>query len=158
MEIEESTAGFVALRPSETGWDLLLVLKRKHGLFGYPKGHREGEETVLQAAIRELREESGCVPEWFWTEAGWSRDSAGALEAPQLVREYVRNRTQRLCRKSTRLYVALVREVEPIHDSGEIERIQWFPLTAASARVFQRENERLHYEQAILSLQLPCQP
>ena len=156
MDIEESTAGFVALRVTETGFDLLLVLKRKHSLFGYPKGHREGEETVLQAAIRELREESGCVPEWFLTEAGWSRSSAGALEVPQLVREYVRSSTQRLCRKSTRLFVALVREVEPLHDHGEIERTEWFPLTPASAQVFQRANERQHYEQAILSLQLPA--
>ena len=158
MDIEEPTAGFVALRASETGFETLLVLKRKHGLFGYPKGHREAGETVIQAAIRELREESGCVPEWFLTEAGWSRDFAGAIEVPPLVREYERSSTGQMCRKTTQLYVALVREVEPLHDHGEIERIEWFPLTEETAKIFRRANERKHYEQAVLSLQLPSHP
>lgn len=158
MDIEEPTAGFVALKPSETGFETLLVLKRKHGLFGYPKGHREAEETMIQAAIRELREESGCVPEWFLTESGWSRDVAGAIEVPLLVREYQRGSTGQMCRKSTQLYVALVREVEPLHDHGEIERTEWFPLTVETAEIFKRAKEREHYKQAVLSLQLPSPP
>lgn len=160
MDIEESTAGFVPLRrTAEGGYELLLVLKRKHGLFGYPKGHREAGETMLQAAIRELREESGCVPEWFLTRTGWSRTPAGAVEVPMLVREYLRaNSTHRMRRKSTQLFVALVQQVEPLHDTGEIERTQWFHLNESTAAVFRRANEREHFERAVLGLHLPSLP
>jgi 8-oxo-dGTP diphosphatase len=37
--------------------------KRHHGDWTLPKGHRNGAETLLQAAVREVREETRCIGE-----------------------------------------------------------------------------------------------
>jgi len=36
-----------------------LLIKHSKGHWGFPKGHRNKSETKLQAAVRELREETG---------------------------------------------------------------------------------------------------
>ena len=38
---------------------LYLVIKDFHGNYGFPKGHLEKDETLYQAAIREVKEETG---------------------------------------------------------------------------------------------------
>ena len=38
---------------------LYLVIKDFHGNYGFPKGHLENEETLLEAAVREIKEETG---------------------------------------------------------------------------------------------------
>ena len=39
--------------------DEFLILKHTAGHWGFPKGHKEGEETEKETALRELREETG---------------------------------------------------------------------------------------------------
>ena len=38
---------------------LYLLIKDFHGNFGFPKGHLENEETLFEAAVREIKEEAG---------------------------------------------------------------------------------------------------
>ena len=40
---------------------LYLLIKDFHGNYGFPKGHLENNETEVQAAIREIKEEVGLV-------------------------------------------------------------------------------------------------
>lgn len=37
----------------------ILIVKQKSGLFGFPKGHIENNETEVETAVREVREETG---------------------------------------------------------------------------------------------------
>lgn len=54
----EFSAGGVVLR----GGDLAVVTPRR-GVTALPKGHPDGDETLEQAATREVREETGVVAE-----------------------------------------------------------------------------------------------
>ena len=38
-----------------------LLLKQNKGHWGFPKGHKEGNETDEECALRELKEESGIA-------------------------------------------------------------------------------------------------
>lgn len=60
-----------------------LLLKHKKGHWGFPKGHKEGNETNEETALRELKEETGITncaflnhspisEEYFLTEEGKS--------------------------------------------------------------------------------------
>lgn len=39
--------------------DKILLIKQRRGSYGFPKGHTEKQETELETAIREVKEETG---------------------------------------------------------------------------------------------------
>ncbi|MBI4512962.1 MAG: NUDIX domain-containing protein [Gemmatimonadetes bacterium] len=75
----ERSAGGVVYRWGPAGVEL-LVIRDGYGNWGLPKGHVEGEEDPLQAALRECEEEAGLaslVPrgsvgtiDWYFRRAG----------------------------------------------------------------------------------------
>jgi len=58
MALEEQSAGIVAFRVDEDGQRLYLLLDYGHH-WDFPKGHLEAGETPIEAARRELKEETG---------------------------------------------------------------------------------------------------
>jgi len=56
----EVSAGGLVLRRHEAGFDALLIGRGSPRVWTLPKGHVEPRETTEQAAIREVREETGC--------------------------------------------------------------------------------------------------
>ncbi len=56
----EVSAGGLVLRRRETGFDALLIGRGSPRIWTLPKGHVEARETNEQAALREVREETGC--------------------------------------------------------------------------------------------------
>ncbi len=59
---QSRAAGFVLTRTPPGGEPAyLLLLNRRDGMPGFPKGHQDGAETDLETAARETREESGLT-------------------------------------------------------------------------------------------------
>jgi 8-oxo-dGTP pyrophosphatase MutT (NUDIX family) len=59
---QSRAAGFVLTRTPAGGEPAyLLLVNRRDGMPGFPKGHRDGDETDLETAVRETREESGLT-------------------------------------------------------------------------------------------------
>lgn len=56
----EVSAGGLLLRRRETAYDVLLIGRRSPRIWTLPKGHVERHESHEQAALREVREETGC--------------------------------------------------------------------------------------------------
>jgi ADP-ribose pyrophosphatase YjhB (NUDIX family) len=56
----EVSAGGLVLRRHESGFDALLIGRGSPRVWTLPKGHVEPRETNEQAALREVREETGC--------------------------------------------------------------------------------------------------
>jgi len=66
----EVSCGAVIYRQGESEKEYLII-RAKKGHTGFPKGHRENEETPRENALREIREETGLNPvllEGFQTE------------------------------------------------------------------------------------------
>ncbi len=57
---KEHSAGMIVYRETDPT-TFLLVHSVKHAEWGYPKGHLERDETIEQAARRELAEEVGPI-------------------------------------------------------------------------------------------------
>ncbi len=56
------SCGFVAFKQIENK-NYYLIIKSLNGDVGFPKGHMEGDESELQTAFRELKEETGIEVE-----------------------------------------------------------------------------------------------
>ena len=54
-----SAAGFILYHQDGPGYRYLLLRNRRHGSWGFPKGHLEEGESPLEGAMRELQEETG---------------------------------------------------------------------------------------------------
>src|SRR5918998_3055116 len=60
--VEETSAGGLVIRSSPDGPHAAVIVRRNRGgrlEWCLPKGHLEGKETPEQAAVREIREETG---------------------------------------------------------------------------------------------------
>src|SRR5436305_8975308 len=57
----EYSAGGVVFRaaPGAKDWEIVAVQRARHGDWSLPKGHIEQGETQEQAALREVKEETG---------------------------------------------------------------------------------------------------
>jgi 8-oxo-dGTP pyrophosphatase MutT (NUDIX family) len=58
---EVVAAGLILRRDTPRGFRWLLLKARKHGEWGFPKGHQDRGENVLQTALRECAEECGIA-------------------------------------------------------------------------------------------------
>ena len=57
MKYEESF-GVIPLRQQNGFWEVFLIQHNKGNYWGFPKGHAEEGETAVEAAFRELKEET----------------------------------------------------------------------------------------------------
>lgn len=61
--IQELSYGIVPLKKENNDWYTLLIMHTKGGYWAFPKGHAESGEVPLEAAQRELFEETGLKVE-----------------------------------------------------------------------------------------------
>jgi 8-oxo-dGTP pyrophosphatase MutT (NUDIX family) len=68
-------AGFVLTRTRQREDEYLVLINRRDGAPGLPKGHQDGDEDDLETALRETKEETGLdrllVDPWFRTEISY---------------------------------------------------------------------------------------
>jgi 8-oxo-dGTP pyrophosphatase MutT (NUDIX family) len=135
----EVSAGGVVYRRSDDGAEIVLAARRtRRGdlAWGLPKGLIEPEETPEEAAVREVREETGLEAE---VEA-----SLGDIRY-FYVWEGVR------VRKAVHFFLMRATGGDVSLHDHEMEDVQWFPLSVALRRatykgereVLQRAAERL---------------
>ena len=110
------SAGGVVVRDDEV---VVIVPRRRgsHGarVLGLPKGHLDGDESELEAALREVREETG-------------------VEAAPLGKlgeiSYTYERKGQPIDKRVVFYLLEYRSGE-LHPDHEIEQVEWMPLAEA---------------------------
>lgn len=132
VEDKHFTAGIVALRYHSGVPEILLLLKRKHHVYGLAKGHKDPGETDIQAACRELHEEAGCQAVFFHSQHGWTRDATQAEALPLFHRTKVSLKGKEKIR-ATKYFVATAEQTGAILDINEIEGAEWLPLTVETA-------------------------
>lgn len=116
----ETTAGAVVYRKNAQGIEYLLLQSTNEGNFwGFPKGHVEGNETLLETAQREIREETSLV---------LSIDTSFSV--------YTEYDLPNGNRKHMTLYTAELPEDEDLHlQAEEIKNVGWFDYQDARQRL-----------------------
>jgi 8-oxo-dGTP pyrophosphatase MutT (NUDIX family) len=122
----ETSAGVVVFRDQRGGREFLVLLSA-HGPWEFPKGKLEPGETTLDAALRELREETGL---------------GGVDVVPGFAREiayHFRGRggphRGRLVHKTVHYVLARDASTGPVRLSREHRQFAFLPLSRALARL-----------------------
>lgn len=109
--------GIIPLQQDEQRWKVLLILHREGNHWGFPKGRAEAGENSLQAAIRELKEETGL-------------DVAEVFTPEPLIEKYQFRRKSETVIKTVHYYAARVSGEMHLQEE-EIRDAKWVDLAEA---------------------------
>jgi 8-oxo-dGTP pyrophosphatase MutT (NUDIX family) len=126
---KDFSAGGVVVRGNEVA---VIVPKRRGNqegkVLGLPKGHPDGDETEVEAAVREVREETGLIAE--------------PVAKLGEIRYSYEHRGQQIDKRVV-FYLLEYRSGELAHDH-EIEQVKWMPVEEAlQALTYSGEREML---------------
>jgi 8-oxo-dGTP pyrophosphatase MutT (NUDIX family) len=127
----EISSGGVIYRPADDGFEVALTQTSRGPMWCLPKGRVEGEETLEEAALREVREETGldgrilqplCPIEYSYQARG---DNGVRLAIDKTVHFYL---------------IEFLQGSTEDHD-GEVADVRWFPVDVAG-RLLHHAGER----------------
>lgn len=101
---KEKSCGCIILKDNK----VLLIYEKSAQYWGFPKGHIEGNETELETAKREVKEEVGLDVE--------------INENKRYELNYI---TDKGIDKTTVLYIAEPKNDEIVMQESEIQNVQW---------------------------------
>ena len=122
----EVSAGGLVLRPREMTFDALLIGRGTPRVWTLPKGHVEARESHEQAALREVREETGC-----WAEI--------VAKLNDISYWFYLNRNKH--KKSVTFYLMRYLSGDTANHDHEVDEARWFEIGAAK-RALKYVNEK----------------
>ncbi|HVA36046.1 MAG TPA: NUDIX hydrolase [Candidatus Dormibacteraeota bacterium] len=145
----ETSAGGLVVRRHGQGYSCLLIGRGTPRIWSLPKGHVEPRETMEQAAIREVREETGC-----WAEI--------ITKLSEISYYFFQNRAKH--KKAVTFYLMRYLSGKTENHDHEVDEAAWFPLSAAKRtlkyvnekRVIDLAMECLEREQPLIPESLPA--
>jgi len=117
---EAISAGGVIVRPGTRGLEIILVGRSKARTWGLPKGTPDGQESLSETAIREVREETGVLPHIV--------DSLGSIEY------YFTARSTRIHKRVHYFLMEPAGGDLSLHDE-EYDLVEWVPIDDAVDRL-----------------------
>jgi len=122
----EVSAGGLVLRRHESTYDALLIGRGTPRIWSLPKGHVEPRESHEQAALREVREETGC-----WAEL--------IAKLSDISYWFYLNHTKH--KKSVTFYLMRYLSGDTANHDHEVDEASWFDIRIAK-RVLKYVNEK----------------
>ncbi len=124
----EVSAGGLVLRRRESTYDALLIGRGTPRIWTLPKGHVEAKESHEQAALREVREETGC-----WAEI--------VSKLNDISYWFYLNRNKH--KKSVTFYLMRYLSGDTANHDHEVDEARWFDITAAKKALKYVNEKRL---------------
>ncbi|HAG12336.1 MAG TPA: DNA mismatch repair protein MutT [Ruminococcus sp.] len=122
--LHEKSCGAIVYRRFHGNIEILLIKHVNSGHWSFPKGHVEGDETELETARREIKEETGLD-----------------VILDQTFRETVTYSPRRDTQKVVVYFLALARNYDYVPQEEEIAEIRWVDILRAT-RMLTYENDK----------------
>jgi bis(5'-nucleosidyl)-tetraphosphatase len=123
--IKMESFGIVPFSNEKTTWEVLLILHREGNHWGFPKGKANPGETPLEAATRELKEETGLIV-------------AHVLREQPLIEQYQFRRKKQFIVKTVQYFPALIQGNLQLQEE-EIREAKWLTVPEALQQLTFRE-------------------
>ncbi len=127
--MKDQSFGIVPVRRDANEYQFLLV-QHHAGHWALPKGHAENNETDIEAARRELHEETGVA-------------NATLVPGVVLNETYYFKRNQQTITKSVRYFIGLVKDTAIHIQAAEIEAYTWANFDKAVGMITFSESRRI---------------
>jgi 8-oxo-dGTP pyrophosphatase MutT (NUDIX family) len=124
----EVSAGGLVLRRTDQGIEALLIGRGTPRVWSLPKGHVEVRETHEMAALREVREETGC-----WAES--------LTKLSDISYWFYLNGTKH--KKSVHFYLMRYLSGDTANHDHEVDEAAWFEIKAAKKALKYVNEKRL---------------
>jgi 8-oxo-dGTP diphosphatase len=126
---EKVAAGGVVVRRAADGLCVLLVHRARYDDWSFPKGGVEEGETLEQAAVREVKEETGlaCQVARKLTTARYSYRTRKGDERPKVVHYFLMRPTGG----------------HPQAAGDEVDAVEWFDAEAAERKLSYERDRKL---------------
>ncbi len=124
----EVSAGGLVLRRNGVDLEALLIGRGMPRVWSLPKGHVEARETHEQAALREVREETGC-----WAEI--------LIKLSDISYWFYLNRTKH--KKSVHFYLMNYLSGDTANHDHEVDEARWFEIKLAKRSLKYVNEKRL---------------
>lgn len=134
--LHEKSCGAIVYRRFHGNIEILLIKHINSGHWSFPKGHVEGDETELETARREIKEETGLD-----------------VILDQTFRETVTYSPKRDTQKVVVYFLALARNYDFVPQEEEIAEIRWVDIIHAT-RLLTYENDKTIVNKARAAIRL----
>jgi 8-oxo-dGTP pyrophosphatase MutT (NUDIX family) len=130
--------GVIPIRRVAGKWEVFLIHQfSRIGNNTYwilPKGHAENDETPLEAAVRELQEETGLVAERILSEPSFTLQYSFVFDAVQIL-------------KTVKFFIGVIPE-SATHtlDENEVKEAGWYSLADAAERLEYQDTKQMFAE------------
>jgi 8-oxo-dGTP pyrophosphatase MutT (NUDIX family) len=124
----EVSSGGLVLRRRESAYDALLIGRGTPRIWTLPKGHVEARESHEQAALREVREETGC-----WAEI--------VTKLNDISYWFYLNHLKH--KKSVTFYLMRYLSGDTANHDHEVDEARWFDVAAAKRSLKYVNEKRL---------------
>ncbi|HLB53042.1 MAG TPA: NUDIX domain-containing protein [Chlamydiales bacterium] len=133
---KDESFGVIPLQRREGNWYVFLIQHRKAGYWGLPKGHKEGEESPLVSAFRELKEETNLECERLLREEPFAEEYKFFIEGKPVFK--------------TVLYFAAEVKGTAVLQKEEINDGVWVPFPDAFEKITHSEGKAILSEVILL--------
>jgi ADP-ribose pyrophosphatase YjhB (NUDIX family) len=118
----DKSYGIIPYRLTPNGCEFLLI-RQTQGHWTFPKGHSEGNETAIQSALREFREETGL-------------EEVHIIESPSFITQYEFPSATGMVEKTVVYFLGEVRSGQTLHtEANEVQDAAWLSYTEALSRL-----------------------
>lgn len=129
MRVQEASFGIIPIQQMEGVWKVLIILHKGGRHWAFPKGRSNPGETPLEAARRELKEETGL-------------DIEKLLQEEPLSERYTFHRKGEHVTKTVQYFPAFVQGELKLQPE-EIQDARWVPLKEAVRHLTFREAKEM---------------
>ncbi len=127
--MDDHSYGVILFRGNDKRFEFLLV-KHVEGHWGFPKGHPMPGEFPIEAARRELKEETGIT-------------QCAVLDSPLWEHNYEFHKGDIRVNKTVSYFVAQVESQDISPQEGEITEVGWYSATDALNKLTYEDSKKI---------------